>query len=170
MRLDIKIVSNKKVMKKIILVLWVLCTTHFVHSQTTITSSGGTATGSTGISTYTIGQLVYTTYNQNNGSIEQGVQQAFEFLALGSLDISTTDLTLLTYPNPTSGNFVLSISDNFQDNLTYALSDVQGKQLINGVIRDSKTQISIQNFTNGIYFLKVGNPNLSIKVFKIIKQ
>jgi hypothetical protein len=157
-------------MKKIILVFWVLCTSHLVYSQTTIASSGGTATGSAGISTYTIGQLVYSTHNQKNGSIEQGVQQAFEFQVLSNLDLITTDLTLLTYPNPTSGNFVLSISDNFQDNLTYSLFDVQGKQLIKGSIRDSKTPITIQNFANGIYFLKVANPNLSIKVFKIIKQ
>lgn len=157
-------------MKKIILLSWVLFATHFVYSQTTIASSGGIATGSAGISTYTIGQIVYSTHNQNNGSIEQGVQQAFEFQVLSILDISLTNLTLLTYPNPTSGDFVLSISDNFQDNLTYSLFDVQGKQLNNGVIRNSITQITIQNYKNGIYFLKVANPNSSIKVFKIIKK
>lgn len=157
-------------MKKIILVSWVLFTTYFVHSQTTIASSGGTAAGSTGISTYTIGQIVYTTHNQNNGSLVQGVQQPFEFQVLSTVDISSTNLTLLTYPNPTSGDFVLSISDNFKDNLSYTLFDVQGKQLSNGVIRNSITQITIQNYTNGIYFLKVAHLNSSMKVFKIIKK
>jgi hypothetical protein len=157
-------------MKKIILVLLILFTIHFVHSQTTIASSGGTAIGSGGTSTYTIGQLVYTTNGQSNGTIAQGVQQAFEFQVLSNSEFLSENLTLLAYPNPTSDNFVLSISDNFQDNLTYSLFDAQGKQLINGIISDSIIQITLENFANGIYFLKVANPNLSIKIFKIIKQ
>jgi hypothetical protein len=160
-----------KTMKKNILLLCVLFSTYSIYSQTAITSSGGTAIGEGGSATYSIGQLVYTTQIQNNVSIAQGVQQAYEFQeVLSNLEILTTNLTLLAYPNPTSDNFVLSISDNFQDNLTYILFDVQGKPCINGIIRDLTTQISIQNFANGIYFLRVANPNSSIKVFKIIKQ
>jgi hypothetical protein len=150
--------------------LCVLFGTYSIYSQTAITSSGGTAIGEGGSATYSIGQLVYTTQIQNNVSIAQGVQQAYEFQVLSNLDVLTTNLTLLAYPNPTSDNFVLSISDNFQDNLAYTLFDIQGKQLLTGDIRDSKTQITIQNFANGIYFLKVTKQSLSIKVFKIIKK
>lgn len=157
-------------MKKNILLLCVLFSTFSIYSQTAITSSGGTAIGEGGSATYSIGQLVYTTQIQNNVSIAQGVQQAYEFQVLSNLDVLTTNLILLAYPNPTSDNFVLSISDNFQDNLTYTLFDIQGKQIINGDIKYPITQISIQNFANGIYFLRVAHPNSSIKVIKIIKQ
>jgi hypothetical protein len=157
-------------MKKIIIVLLILFTTHFVHSQTTIASSGGTTTGSGGTSTYTIGQLVYTTNGQNNGTIAQGVQQAYEFQVLSNSDIPSTNLTLFAYPNPTSDNLILNVSDKPLDKLEYTLFDIQGKQIIDGLITKTKTTIKIQYLANGVYFLKVNKNNLLLKVLKIIKK
>ena len=62
-------------MKNNILIGDLLLTTHFAHSKTAITSSGGIVTGDGGTATYSIGQLVYTTNSYNSGSIAQGVQQ-----------------------------------------------------------------------------------------------
>ena len=128
-------------MKKNILFLWVLFAISLVNSQTSISSSGATITGSGGISSYTIGQLVYTTNNQNNGSIAQGVQQAFEFQVLNNSEILFENLTLLTFPNPTSDNLVLSLSDTFKAKLEYTLFDMQGKQIMTGQISNTKTTI-----------------------------
>ena len=121
--------------------MWVLFAISLVNSQTSISSSGATITGSGGISSYTIGQLVYTTNNQNNGSIVQGVQQAFEFQVLNNSEILFENLTLLTFPNPTSDNLVLSLSDTFKAKLEYTLFDMQGKQIMTGQISNTKTTI-----------------------------
>ena len=128
-------------MKKNNLFLWVLFAVSQVNSQTSISSSGASITGSGGISSYTIGQLVYTTNNQNNGSIAQGVQQAFEFQILNNSEILFENLTLLTFPNPTSDNLVLSLSDTFKAKLEYTLFDMQGKQIMTGQISNTKTTI-----------------------------
>jgi len=62
-------------MKKAILIGALLFTTHFMHSQTAITSSGGIVTRDGGTARYSIGQLIYSTNSYNSGSIAQGVQQ-----------------------------------------------------------------------------------------------
>ncbi|MFT6196114.1 MAG: hypothetical protein ACJAXY_000429, partial [Nonlabens sp.] len=60
-------------MKKITLVACLLLVTQLMYSQQTIPTSGGDATGSGGSSSYTVGQLVYTT-NTGSGTVIQGVQ------------------------------------------------------------------------------------------------
>ncbi|WP_397446922.1 T9SS type A sorting domain-containing protein [Polaribacter sp. R77954] len=157
-------------MKKNILVGALLLTTHFLHSQTAITSSGGIATGGGGTATYSIGQLVYTTNSYNSGSIAQGVQQAFEFQVFSNSDIPSTNLTLLTYPNPTSDNLVLKMSDTPQDELEYTLFDIQGKQIMTGQITNTKTTIETRDIANGVYSLKVTKNKLLLKAIKIIKK
>lgn len=157
-------------MKKAILIGALLLITHFVYSQTAITSSGGIAIGNVGTSTYTIGQLVYATYNQNNGSIAQGVQQAFEFQVLSNSELLSGNLTLLTYPNPTSNNLVLKISDTPQDKLEYTVFDIQGKQILRGVITSKETKIKTQYISNGVYFLKVTQNKQLLQSIKIIKK
>ena len=49
--------------------------THLMYSQETIPASGGAAIGSGGTSSYSVGQLVYTT-NTGSGTVTQGVQQS----------------------------------------------------------------------------------------------
>ena len=48
-------------MKKLNLTLIFLCALQLSYAQETIPSAGGNATGTGGASSYTIGQLVYTT-------------------------------------------------------------------------------------------------------------
>lgn len=157
-------------MKRILLITYVLFKTHIIYSQESINSSGGIATGTGGSSTYTIGQLVYTTYNQNNGSIAQGVQQAFEFQVLSNSEFLSRNLTLLPYPNPTSNNLILKISDTPQDKLEYTLFDIQGKQIMTGKITGTKTTINVQDISNGVYSLKVTKDKQLLKSLKIIKK
>lgn len=157
-------------MKKVILTGALLLISHFVYSQTTIAPSGGTVLSNGGTSTYTIGQLVYETYNQNNGSIAQGVQHAFEIQVLSSAEFLSEKLTLLTYPNPTSSNLVLKVSSAPIDKLEYTLFDILGKQILGGIITKKETTIKIQYISNGVYFLKVTKNKQLLKSLKIIKK
>ena len=157
-------------MKKAILIGALLLTTHFIFSQTAIASSGGTARGNGGTSSYTIGQLFYTSNNQNNGSSAEGVQQAFEILVLSSSDLFSEKLTLLTYPNPTSNNLLLKLSETPQDKLEYTVFDIQGKQILRGIITSKETKIKTQYISNGVYFLKVTQNKQLLQSIKIIKK
>jgi hypothetical protein len=80
---------------------------------------------------------------------------------LGISDIELSSNKLYIYPNP-SRNFIqisgLTISQN------YKFYNILGTEISNGTISDDK-KIDIQNFTNGLYFLKLDNAN-AIKFIK----
>ncbi len=140
-----------------------------MYSQETIPTSGGDATGSGGSSSYTLGQLVYTT-NIGSGTVSQGVQQAFEFQTLSNSELNTINLSAITYPNPTSDYVMLKISDHALDNLSYNLIDINGKAISNGRITNGDTQINMQQLEMGMYIIKVSQNNQELKTFKIIKK
>jgi hypothetical protein len=156
-------------MKKITLVACLLLVTQLMYSQQTIPTSGGDATGSGGSSSYTVGQLVYTT-NTVSGTVIQGVQQPFEFQILSNEELNTINLRAITYPNPTSDYVMLKISDHALDNLSYHLVDINGKAISNGRIINGDTQINMHQLAIGMYILKVSQNNQELKTFKIIKK
>lgn len=157
-------------MKTIATLIWLFIAPHFLYSQNSIASSGGQISGAGGNSSFTIGQLVYTTYGDSNRSLAQGVQQAFEIQTLTNNELLLTNSKIFVYPNPSKDNFVLEISENFQEKLEYTIYDVQGKNLIAGIIIDTKTQINTQQIQNGFYFLNVTKNKQLLKVIKIIKN
>ena len=157
-------------MKKTTLVACLLFATHLIYAQENIPASGGNATGSGGSSSYSVGQLVYTTSTGSGGTIAQGVQQSFELITLSNPELTTVNLRAVTYPNPTSDYIILNISDSSLSNLSYNLYDVAGKLISNGAITNSETQIKMQHLNSAIYFLKVNQNSAELKSFKIIKK
>ena len=155
--------------KKLTLVACIVFSTQLMYSQETIPTSGGDATGSGGSSSYTVGQLVYTT-NIGSGTVSQGVQQAFEFQTLSNSELNTINLSAIMYPNPTSDYVMLKISDHALDNLSYNLIDINGKAISNGRIINGDPQFNMQQLEMGMYIIKVGQNNQKLKPFKIIKK
>ncbi len=155
--------------KKLTLVACIVFATQLMYSQETIPTSGGDATGSGGSSSYTVGQLVYTT-NIGSGTVSQGVQQAFEFQTLSNSELNTINLSAIMYPNPTSDYVMLKISDTALYNLSYHLVDINGKAISNGSLTNGDTQINMQQLPVGMYILKVSQNNQELKTFKIIKK
>lgn len=156
-------------MKTITLIMFTLLLTNNTYSQNTPLSSGGVANGSGGSSSYSVGQLVYTT-NTGSGTVTQGVQQSFELFMLSNTELTTVNLTAVTYPNPISGYVILAVSDANLTNLSYILYDIQGRAVAKGRATQSKTQIEMQSLATGTYLLKVNQNNQELKTFKIIKK
>jgi hypothetical protein len=157
-------------MIKTTIVTVLLLSTHLIYSQETIPTSGGDATGSGGSSSFSVGQIVYTTHTGSNGSISQGVQQSYEIFTLSNAALSTVNLTATTYPNPTSDYVVLAISDVSLIDLSYALYDIQGKPIAKSTISSKDTQIDMLSLSAGTYLLNVNQNNQKLKSFKIIKK
>lgn len=141
-----------------------------LFSQNNTVSSGATATGATGSATYTIGQIGYTTNTGSNGTISQGVQQAFEIVTLSTNDVPQIQLTVIIYPNPTVQNVTLFIKDFELTNLKFQLFDIQGRIISNGKITQNETEIEMTSLASSQYFLKISDSNSEIKTFKIIKK
>ena len=157
-------------MKKTVFAACMLCAVFTIQAQETIPVSGGEGTGSGGSSSYSVGQLVYTTNTDTGGTVTQGVQQSFELFTLSNPELTTINLTAVTYPNPASDYIVLKITDSALDNLSYKLIDINGKAIANGSITNTDTQINMQSLALGMYILKVNQNNQELKTFKIIKK
>jgi len=156
--------------KKIKLSVLLLSIGISVQAQQTTTATGGDASGSGGTVAYTIGQVVYTANTGTNGTVDQGVQHAYQIFAVG---IKETELiiSLTVFPNPTSDNLTLQISDLNNEKLTYQLFDMQGKLLNNGQVTAQQTQINTASLPPATYFINVVNQeNKQVQSFKIIKN
>lgn len=140
------------------------------QAQESVNTSGGDATGSGGTVAYSVGQVVYTTNTGSTGSVAQGVQHAYEIFILG---IKETELSisLSAFPNPTTENLTLQISDYNNEKLSYQLFDMQGKQLSNGQIEAQQTQINMTILPVATYVINVVNQqNKQVQSFKVIKN
>ena len=72
-----------------------------IHAQSAVSASGGNATGSGGSVAYTIGQVTYTNFSGESGSISLGVQQPNLILTVGTQELDIT-LSASVFPNPAS--------------------------------------------------------------------
>ena len=91
--------------------------------------------------------------------------QFVECATVGIEDNIGFDLNYRIYPNP-SNSFV-TIKSNFESFGTdYTISDQLGRIVLSGYLKSEYTEISIQEFSNGIYFIKIGNNN----TFRLMKE
>lgn len=68
--------------KKIKLNVLLLAISITAQPQQVSTTTGGDAIGSGGTVAYSVGQVVYTTNTDASGTVNQGVQQAYEIFTL----------------------------------------------------------------------------------------
>jgi hypothetical protein len=140
-----------------------------LHAQQTTLTSGGDASGSGGTSSYSVGQTVYTAHSGNSGSINQGVQQAFEIYTLGVSE-SHLNISLSVFPNPTTQHVNLEIKNYTHEKLVYHLFNMQGKFLDMKKIKRNNSKIDMESLPPGTYFLSIFQDNEKIQSFKIIKK
>lgn len=152
------------------LTLFFLFLLTFVSAQNNSVTSGSTATGASGTATYTIGQIDYKTITGTNGTITQGVQQAFEIVTLSASDVPQIQLLATVYPNPTVQNVTLFIQEYDLTHLAYELFDLQGRTISKRKISENETQIEMVWLASAHYFLKITDNHKEVKTFKIIKK
>lgn len=152
----------------------ILCSIFFTlfsaNAQQANVTSGGNATGTGGTSSYSVGQIAYTTITGAGGWINQGVQQPYEFFTLGNDDFPEIQLTMTVYPNPTTSLIKLNIQNYGLENLNYELFDINGRQIQKQKITSTETPIQLENLASAIYMLQVLDKNKLLKTFKIIKN
>lgn len=141
-----------------------------LQAQVATTTAGGEASGSGGSSSYTLGQVVYTTNTGTNGSVAQGVQQPYEISTTVGINETTINLELSVYPNPTTNFLQLKIESEQLENLSYQLIDLQGKVIESKKVSNTTTTVTMENLLPATYFLRVTDNNQIVKTFKIIKN
>jgi hypothetical protein len=152
------------------LLLFCLCT-GFVRGQATVPAAGGTATGTGGTVTYTVGQIADRVLTGTNGFVIQGVQQPYEISTVTAIE-ETEDITLryYVYPNPTEGTIRLVIRSFNEGSYRFELYNLSGTVVQERSVTDEETEISMEREESAIYFLRVIRDNREVKVFKIVKR
>ena len=145
-----------------------------LQAQESINATGGNTSGSGGSASYSVGQVVYTTNTGTNGSVAEGVQQAFEISVLTGLEEAKgINLSVTAYPNPTTDYLTLEVDASTMhstQSMMYQLYDMQGKLLQSEKITGNETSIVMSNLVPATYFVKVVQGNKEVKTFKIIKN
>lgn len=160
--------NNKKLL---LLSCALFCTgISLVKAQQSTTAAGGQTSGTGGSSSYSIGQIAYTTHLGSNGSVAQGVQQPYEISTVLGLDVSDIQIELQTYPNPTSDYLTIRVENQNLNELSYQLFDANGKLIENKKMNSSFETINLENLANATYFLKILSANKELKLVKIIKN
>jgi hypothetical protein len=161
---------NLTPMKTILILAFALLISFTMHSQDAVTASGGEGSGSGGTFSFALGQVLFTTASDSDGSISHGVHQGAEINSLSNPELKTVILKAVTYPNPTTDYVILNVTDPDLINLSYTLINFQGKVLSNRPIVGSDTEIPMQSLSVGVYVLQVNQNNIELKTFQIIKK
>ena len=145
-----------------------------LQAQESVNAAGGNASGSGGSASYSVGQVVYTTYTGTNGSVSQGVQQPYEISEVtGIEEAKGINLSVTAYPNPATDYLTLRIDASTTlsiQSMSYQLYDMNGKLLQSEKITGNQTSIVMSNLVPATYFVKVTEGNKEVKTFKIIKN
>lgn len=160
--------------KKIIFIATLLLALELggLQAQQTTVASGGEALGSGGSVSYTVGQVAYSTSIGTNGSVAQGVQQAYKISEETGIENTEISLDISAYPNPTSNYLSLKVDASTMlssQSMSYQLYNMQGKLLKNSELTANETQIDMSGLVSSTYFVKVADGNKELKTFKIIK-
>ena len=148
--------------------LFIILSFSKTYAQKSIVATGGKAIGTGGTASFSVGQISYKSPNGN--IVSDGVQQPYEIATLGKSNFDGVLLSMIAFPNPTTDELRLRIDINNQ-NLTYQLSNINGKSIVNSqTILEKETVIDMKNFDKGVYILAVISKNKTIKSFKIIKK
>jgi hypothetical protein len=156
----------------------VLCATLFaafsitgLHAQQTVPATGGEATGSGGTTSYTVGQVAYTTNTGTNASVAQGVQQPYEIsVTVGLEEAPGINLECTVYPNPATDLIKIIVTDYDTEHLYYQLYNINGKLLANEKLTSNTNIVEIQELVPTTYFIKILDDKKEVKVFRIVKH
>jgi hypothetical protein len=138
------------------------------YGQQIIGAAGATTTTTGGSVSYTVGEIAVQTTETATVSSFEGVQQAYEIYKVGVTELALGS-SINVYPNPTNDRLTLK-TKNLNKNLSYELYDSQGKLKQECASFSDGHTLSMTEFVNAVYYLKIFCDNKPIQTFKIIKN
>lgn len=141
----------------------------FSYAQEAVVTAGGDVENGVGSVSYSIGQVFYLTIEDDEFSVSQGIQQAYDVDVLSTDELSFV-IDLMVYPNPTTDILNLEVSDFTSSKMNYQLYDAQGKLVGNEVINSEVTQLSMSHLPTSSYLLHVQQEGKTVKTFRVVKH
>lgn len=159
-------------MKKLFFLLFFSMIAFVAFSQSGIVTTGGTASGSGGSATYTVGQIADQRAEAGGKYIIEGVQQPYEIQTVGINNYPGIQLEAVLYPNPTAHFVQLKIS-NFEippHGLKAQLFDKSGKLLQVFDVQELLTRMDLSEYPSATYQLRIMDDKQLLKTFQIVKN
>lgn len=154
-------------MKKQLLFFFLCSICCFTFSQQHILSSGNNRISSSGTVTYSVGLIHFKEATGSGGSSSVGSQIPYEILETLNVDEENL-VSLHVFPNPTSNYLYVKLAR--EEQLTYTLSDISGREISNGKFSSLENKINLNDLNTSIYILHIYRDNNSLKSYKIIKK
>jgi hypothetical protein len=142
-------------------------TSGLLTAQEGFSASGFDAVSTGGSVSSTIGQVFYHQWTENEGKINEGIQQPYEIFVVSVDDNLKT--SVLLFPNPTQDFVLLKMENNVKD-FSYTLYSMDGKWLEDQKIDQEETVLSLQKYSCNIFLLVIYKGNNIVKTYKVIKQ
>ncbi len=156
--------------QKTIPLLFLLCCSGWIRAQQSAVSAGGNAAAANGSVSYSIGQVCYINASSTTSSVNQGVQQPYEFFEITSIDVPDPAPELSVYPNPVRDIVTLNYSGAITAGLKYNLFDQLGNLIATQSITTPQTEIRMDQLAMASYMLQIVATDKTIKTFQIIKN
>lgn len=141
-----------------------------LNAQSGVSSAGGDSSGETGSVSFSIGLVDYISISNENGSVDQGLQHPYEIFPVTVSEIIGSDLSLIVYPNPTSGIVNLRVEETDLEKLKFRIYHQNGNLIMVKAISGPTTSINLDPLSPGVYVLVVSRGDQPLKEYKIVKH
>lgn len=141
-----------------------------LHAQNNTITTGGNASGASGTTSFTVGQVFYKQVQKSSSWIHQGLQQPFEFFETFVAESFKDEVSLSVFPNPTTRILNLTFHEFNNEDLYYELINSDGKVLKSQVIIAEHSIVNLAELPSSVYFINIFKNNQRVKSFQIIKN
>lgn len=158
-------------MKSILIFLILITSTIIVLGQQGTISAGGDIKSVDGTISYSTGQLMNSSFSSTTGSIYEGLQQPYEIIWTSLTPwAKELGLHIQVFPNPTNDHLNLVFDKLPPAGCTVTCTTMTGVKIISQAIIEKQTQLQLQAFSSGTYFMVVQTKETQLSTFTIIKQ
>lgn len=135
-------------------------------AQQVIASGGGHYTSPTNAMSVTIGEPIIATVSGPTNTLTQGFQQPWVDITIDVEDVFDGPM-INVYPNPVRHILNIAMDDPSRAD-RYMLFDAAGKQVTDGRITSTLTELDMEHYASGGYILRVLSADQrDVKSFKI---
>ncbi len=154
---------------KTFLLFFFVISAYLVNAQNSVIPGGGNTSDAGGSISYSLGYIANLNGTSADGSLSGGLQQPYEISVITGVRNNEINLDIKSFPNPASHYLVLNAGNITLKNLSYIVSNIEGKTIRQGRILSSQTIIDLSGVKNATYIIRVYSDQRAIKSFRVIK-
>ena len=157
--------------KKSILFVFFSIITSLSNAQSGFVSLGATISNQQGSISYSIGQSAFVNSKSNEGSMEFGIQQPYQYISVTSIPGINSTEGINIFPNPTRESLLITGFNrlSLSNPMTTQIVSQSGQILKQYLINNTAMKIDVKNLYPGVYFLTVMQNYKILNVYKFIK-